>query len=535
MAKLINQSDDNLSIPVSIQDGSFTTNTLASKYFLIHYISLIWFSSLPLLLESYLFWKLVDNNLFLIILLLPLQIYIGYVTLVISSILLAKCFLIVTYIIHQPKEGFFKTAKLDKDYYFWSLRAVIKKWPIWISKFITLPLINKIVLRWFNNDSEFIHFGKNVVIGQGTSIRASMILGNSLIIKKVKLEDNVTIGSNSFISPGTHISKNITLGAMSLTKFNQEIKLDSDSVSLAITSTPKLNQILSKKKDNNINSNLNENTIPVKQKSEKFIKNLKFNISIFGFLYFISNSIPILGLWYYLSRVFQPIFLRNSNFLTIFINTNVFVIFLITPLFLIMLYIINLLLVILFTKLLYKILQYLNPIKEGIFKWDNKNKDYKYYFKRSFILRYMKWKIVKSPFPWLMKFAFNYIGNCQIGKNSVIEDSYLAKELMKVGKNSYIGKALLANHLWDKNLTIKKISIGDNVSILDNCCISPGTEIQENVCLLPLSITTKNDKLITHSINFNIPSSKTLNNKLIDIYNLPFCALFNSKKKPDEN
>ncbi|MFX1501092.1 MAG: DapH/DapD/GlmU-related protein [Promethearchaeota archaeon] len=524
-----------MSIPVSIQDGPFTTNTLASKYFLIYYITLIWSSSLPLLLESYLFWKLVDNNLFLIILLLPLQIYIGYVILVISSILLAKCFLIVIYIVHQPKEGFFKTTKEDKDYYFWSLRAVIKKWPIWISKFIKLPLINKLILKWFNNDSEFINYGKNVVIGQGSSIKASMIIGNNFIIKKVKLEDNVTIGSNSFISPGTHISKNITLGAMSLTKFNQEIKLGSDLVSVAISSTPRLNEILSKINYLNSNSNLNEISNPVKQKSKKFILNLKFNISIFGFLYFISNSIPILGLWYYMSRVFQPIILQASNFLTIFINNNTLVIFLITPLFFITLYIINLLIVIFFTKLLYKVLQYLNPIKEGVFKWDDKNKDYKYYFKRSFILRYMKWKIVKSPFPWLMKFAFNYIGNCQIGNNTVLEDSYLAKELMRVGKNSYIGKSLLANHLWDKNLTIKKISIGDNVSILDNCCISPGTEIQEDACLLPLSITTKNDKMITNSISFKEPSSKTLNNELIDLFNLAFYDLFNSNEKTDEN
>ncbi len=159
-------------------------------------------------------------------------------------------------------------------------------------------------------------------------------------------------------------------------------------------------------------------------------------------------------------------------------------------------------------------------MKEGVFHWKNKNIDYKQYFNRSFILRYVKWKIQKSPFPWLINYAFNYIGNCEIGIDSVMEDSYLAKELLKIGDNTYIGKALLANHLWDKNLTIEKITIGDNVTILDNCCISPGTEIQENVCLLPLSVTTKNDKLTADSIYINAPSTKISKEGLIDAFNL---------------
>jgi acetyltransferase-like isoleucine patch superfamily enzyme len=63
-----------------------------------------------------------------------------------------------------------------------------------------------------------------------------------------------------------------------------------------------------------------------------------------------------------------------------------------------------------------------------------------------------------------------------------------------------LGKALFANHLWDKNLTIKRIIIGDNVAISDNSCIAPGTEIENNVTVLPLSVTSKNEKLSPNSV-----------------------------------
>ncbi|MCK4781211.1 MAG: hypothetical protein KAT57_13510, partial [Candidatus Lokiarchaeota archaeon] len=145
-----------MSTPVSIHDGPFTTNTLASKKFLILYITIIWGSILPLLLEFYVFLKLIEFNFYLFILLLPFQIYIGYIITVFSSILVAKIFLIIINRVHKPKEGVFKRIESDKDYYFWSLRAVIKKWPIWISKFIPLPIIDKLNVRWFDNDSEFI-------------------------------------------------------------------------------------------------------------------------------------------------------------------------------------------------------------------------------------------------------------------------------------------------------------------------------------------------------------------------------------------
>ena len=42
-------------------------------------------------------------------------------------------------------------------------------------------------------DTEFLEFGKNVVVGQGAIVMSSMIIGNLLIIKKTLIDDEVRI------------------------------------------------------------------------------------------------------------------------------------------------------------------------------------------------------------------------------------------------------------------------------------------------------------------------------------------------------
>ncbi|MFX1326491.1 MAG: hypothetical protein ACFE8N_16185, partial [Promethearchaeota archaeon] len=188
--------------------------------------------------------------------------------------------------------------------------------------------------------------------------------------------------------------------------------------------------------------------------------------------------------------------------------------FVMTPLILILLLLTNILVVILISKVFYRKIEYVRHDREGVFHWDDKNRDFIDFFKRSFILRYIKWKIQKSPFPWLIKPAFNFIGNCHFGKNTIIENSYIAKEYLDVGKNTYLGNALFANQLWDKNLTIKSIVIGNSVEVLDNCCIAPGTEIGDNTTLLPLTVTSKSDKIASNSIIHYPPLTKKIKKKI---------------------
>lgn len=242
-----------MSTPVSLKMAPFTGNVVAKKKYLILYLILMWMSFIPLIIEFWLYWSLffpqnipITNiyNLYepptdalLFYLLLPAEIYILYLTLVFSSMIFAKIMLIFVNLFHKPREGIFKRDPKDKDYAYWSLRSIIKKWPAWISHSFPLPWHDIIFLKFFGVktnfsnatldswvNSEFVEIGKNVTIGQGAFIGSSMIMGDYLIIKKIILEDNVLIGTHTVLCPGTIMRRNSVLSAMSFTYVDQELE-----------------------------------------------------------------------------------------------------------------------------------------------------------------------------------------------------------------------------------------------------------------------------------------------------------------------
>jgi carbonic anhydrase/acetyltransferase-like protein (isoleucine patch superfamily) len=73
-------------------------------------------------------------------------------------------------------------------------------------------------------DTEFIDFGKDVIIGQSALIQSAIIIGNLFILRKTVLEDNVTVGAHSVVMPGTHIKKNSILAGSSMTTVGQVLK-----------------------------------------------------------------------------------------------------------------------------------------------------------------------------------------------------------------------------------------------------------------------------------------------------------------------
>jgi carbonic anhydrase/acetyltransferase-like protein (isoleucine patch superfamily) len=73
-------------------------------------------------------------------------------------------------------------------------------------------------------DCEFIEFGKNVVVGQGSIIQSAVIVGNLIIIRKTIIEDDVRIGAHAVVMPGTHIGKRSVLAANSVTIVGQELE-----------------------------------------------------------------------------------------------------------------------------------------------------------------------------------------------------------------------------------------------------------------------------------------------------------------------
>ena len=229
-----------MSVPNTMRLGPFTPTVLVRKRYLIFYLFLIWASIIPLLLEFWVYWRLLWNyeRPIHFYTFLPLLAILMYVTIVFTAIFFAKILLVIVNVIHRPKEGVFLRTAADKDYRYWSLRNTIKKWPIWLAHRFPFPgILDNICFKVFGVktkisnslfegwvDTEFIDFGKNVVVGQGAIIQSAVIIGNLLIIRKTIIEDDVRIGSHSIIMPGTKIGQKSILAANSVTTVGQVLE-----------------------------------------------------------------------------------------------------------------------------------------------------------------------------------------------------------------------------------------------------------------------------------------------------------------------
>lgn len=139
--------------------------------------------------------------------------------------------------VHKPKEGVFRAEEGNQDYEFWRLRIELKKLVLWFMSNGPLPWVVMWGFRWlgvridFSShlqdawvDGEFIEFGRNITVGQGSVIMSSSIVGNYLIIKKIILGDHIVVGGVSNVSPGTIMGKESILAAFSTTIPNQIIE-----------------------------------------------------------------------------------------------------------------------------------------------------------------------------------------------------------------------------------------------------------------------------------------------------------------------
>lgn len=227
-----------MSKPNSLKVGPFTSNVLARKRYLILYFLILWSTFFTIQIEIWIYWKIFFYG-FSFLLFLPLLFFVIYFSMIFLSLFFAKIVLTIVNFIHKPREGIFLRDISDKDYRYWSLRNVLKKWPIWLSHRFPFPFLDNICFKLFGVktkfknslfegwvDCEFIDFGKNVIIGQSSIIQSSVIVGHLLIIKKTIIEDNISIGAHSIVMPGTHIGRNVILAANSTTHVDQQLDED---------------------------------------------------------------------------------------------------------------------------------------------------------------------------------------------------------------------------------------------------------------------------------------------------------------------
>lgn len=173
----------------------------------------------------------------IIVCFLPISLVIYYLNFIYFLLLFGKLILILTNLIHQPKEGMFQRSSKDKDFLFYLLRRNLKSFVLRIFNYFPLPWAKILALKLFNIkipyktgvldsfiDSDFIEIGNNTILGEGSIIMSSMVLGDFLLIKKVILKDGCTIGAFSVIAPGTIVEEGVILGMGSFTKINQRLE-----------------------------------------------------------------------------------------------------------------------------------------------------------------------------------------------------------------------------------------------------------------------------------------------------------------------
>ncbi len=165
---------------------------------------------------------------------LPLNAMILIYLLQFSANFFSVLILTIINLIHKPKEGKFKRDPKNKEYFYWNLRNIVKKWPLFIVASNPFPWFkNRFTLRFFGVkigkkclcdncwiSSEFVSIGENCIIGTSSLLLTFGIEAENFILKKIIIEDNVIIGAKCMLMPGTIVKKNTKLSAYSSTKYD---------------------------------------------------------------------------------------------------------------------------------------------------------------------------------------------------------------------------------------------------------------------------------------------------------------------------
>ncbi|MFW9901903.1 MAG: hypothetical protein ACFFDY_11585 [Candidatus Thorarchaeota archaeon] len=438
---------------------------------------------------------------------------------------------------HKPREGVFLRNKSDKDYCYWSLRAVVRKWPTWLARQFFLPFFEILILRMlgvkcsFSNslyegwiDCEFIELGKNVKIGQGSFITSNIIIQDKLILKKVSIKDNVIIGAHSIVLPGTIIESNTILDLLTITAINQKLEKNA-TYSGYPARKMKTEDLL---KEENIFKDLIFEKSAVEKYDEENLRTHTKELSVPFHFYLICGWIIIGGsfmlpgfLFYLLLFGFLVPNLFSVTFtLNLLLNLKFLLILFSVPIIFICLYLLHLFFVALFTRWFYRMADKKGP-NQGVFdrNLDKSSTALDYYHFRSFLFKYPIFAFIRSPFPWLLNWELRFIGSNKVGRGTVFEESFFHSHI-KFGNNCYIGTAAhISNHLVDgvygeENLTFFGAEIGNNcVFSLSNGAM-PGLQMDDNSTVLPLCATIKYDKLGKNGIFGKFPAKKLTREEL---------------------
>lgn len=218
-----------MSSPTSLKMNHplFIDRNIRNKH-MIGYIIHMWFSFIPMIFFELGYTKLYSiMPVWIPIILIPLNVILAYYILVGTAIFIMKIRLSYLKLKHKPREGIFPRDPKNKDYKYHSLRNFVYLFPSYLIASVPFPWFRRSLYMlafgikvgkggvshnvWIT--PEFVEIGNNVQIGFASSIISSFVENDKLIIKKIKIEDNVILGVKTTILPGAIIKKNTIIGA----------------------------------------------------------------------------------------------------------------------------------------------------------------------------------------------------------------------------------------------------------------------------------------------------------------------------------
>ncbi|MFW9930250.1 MAG: acyltransferase [Candidatus Thorarchaeota archaeon] len=216
-----------------------------SIYFLLTIVVFL-FSFFPEYIVFYLFFNYAIKNI-AIYFLSPLILTLAYIaSIVIFGVL--HSFFVVKTLLPTPKEGVYNhhtdegrlmALRLISDSLMKSMIKFIS-WVPFVTNRILLPKLLRLYgLKTGKNvhlasdvyiDSALVEIGNNVFIGIRTTVSSHYNQDQNLILKKIVIGNDVTIGAHSIVAPGVKIGNNSVLGAFSFLVPDQIMEANSTYV-----------------------------------------------------------------------------------------------------------------------------------------------------------------------------------------------------------------------------------------------------------------------------------------------------------------
>ena len=162
--------------------------------------------------------------------------------------------------------------------------------------------------------------------------------------------------------------------------------------------------------------------------------------------------------------------------------------------------------IIAFSSVIYKVLNFLCPPKEGIFK--RGSKEWKYMHRRFWTAYFPIWLARALPIPWADIFAYRFFGT-KVGKNVVLYEGYVDPLFVEIGDFTMtsLNICIFSHLIYHNKVLIRKVRIGNACVVGPQTITSPGTVMHDGAILGANSYTWIGQELESDLIHVGIPVS----------------------------